>query len=131
MQQIAVTALTVAPIANNSLKTQKIKTVLAVGGSVTSFYLARHLEKAGLKVCIVESDPERAADLEATLENVSVLCADGTDTAFLDEYKLENVIEFIKKCESLNREAFLNIPIFATKTWLLTNWGNTINKLFT
>ncbi len=73
------------------LQTKKIKSVLVVGGSLTSFYLARHLEKAGLKVCIVESDPERAADLESTLENITVLCADGTDTSFLEEYKLENV----------------------------------------
>lgn len=73
------------------LQAKKIKTVLVVGGSVTSFYLSKHLEKAGLKVCIVEADPERAAELEASLENVSVLCADGTDNAFLEEYRLENV----------------------------------------
>lgn len=73
------------------LQAKKIKSVLIVGGSVTSFYLSKHLEKAGLKVCIVEADPERAADLEASLENVSVLCADGTDNAFLEEYRLENV----------------------------------------
>lgn len=73
------------------IQKKKIKSVLIIGGSRTSFYLARHLLKVGIKVCIVEHDRERAAELEATLDGATVICADGTDTEFLDEYRLENV----------------------------------------
>ena len=70
---------------------KKIKTVLIIGGSRTSYYLARHLSKVGIKVCLVENDAVRASELEALLDGVTVICADGTDTEFLEEYHLENV----------------------------------------
>lgn len=73
------------------IQKKKIKSVLIIGGSRTSFYLARHLLKVGIKVCIVEHDSERAAELETALDGATVICADGTDTEFLDEYRLENV----------------------------------------
>lgn len=73
------------------MQKKKIKNVLVIGGSRTSYYLTRHLSQVGIKVCLVESDPERAAELETAFSDVTVLCADGTDTEFLDEYRLENV----------------------------------------
>ena len=45
------------------IKKKKIKNVLVIGGSRTSYYLVRHLLQVGIKVCLVESDPERAAEL--------------------------------------------------------------------
>ncbi len=72
------------------MQKKKIKTVLIIGGSRTSYYLARHLLQVGIKVCVVENDPERAAEFEAAFSDVTVLCADGTDTEFLEEFHLEN-----------------------------------------
>lgn len=73
------------------MQKKKIKSVLIIGGSRTSYYLAKHLLYVGINVCIVESDHDRAAELEANLKGATVLCGDGTDTEFLDEYRLENV----------------------------------------
>lgn len=70
---------------------KKIKSVLIIGGSRTSYYLAKHLAKVGIKVCLVENDASRAAELEANLSGVTVICGDGTDTEFLEEYHLEHV----------------------------------------
>ena len=70
---------------------KKIKSVLIIGGSRTSYYLAKHLAKVGIKVCLVENDAARAAELEANLSGVTVICGDGTDTEFLEEYHLEHV----------------------------------------
>ncbi len=68
------------------LQKKKIKTVLLIGGSRTSFYLAKMLVKMGVKVRLIEADKNRAAELEALLDGVSVIWGDGSDTALLDEY---------------------------------------------
>ncbi len=73
------------------LRKKKIKSILMIGGSRTSYYLAKYLLHAGKKVRIIESDPARAAELEAHLDGASVVCADGTDTDVLDECGLENI----------------------------------------
>lgn len=67
------------------LQTKKIKTVLVVGGSRTSFYLAKALLKDGKFVKLIELKDEKAAELEAQLDGASVICGDGTDTALLTE----------------------------------------------
>ncbi len=68
---------------------KKIRSVLIIGGSRTSFYLARHLLNTGIKVKIIESNATRAAELEATLKGVTVICGDGTDSDLLGEEGLK------------------------------------------
>ena len=64
---------------------KKIRSVLIIGGSRTSYYLARHLLKSGLKVKIIENNATRAAKLEAELEGATIICGDGTDSELLKE----------------------------------------------
>ena len=67
------------------LQKKKIKSVLVVGGSRTSYYLVKTLLKAGKFVKLIEINQENATKLEAALDGASVICGDGTDTALLTE----------------------------------------------
>lgn len=68
---------------------KKIRTVLIIGGSRTSYYLARHLLKAGVKVKIIENNHERARNLEEGLKGATIIYGDGTDSETLIEEGLE------------------------------------------
>ena len=67
------------------IKRKKVKSVLIIGGSRTSYYLALYLLKLGKKVKIIESDFNRASELEGLLDGADIVCADGTDTDILLE----------------------------------------------
>lgn len=69
---------------------KKIKSVMVVGGSKTSFYLYQRLANSGINVKLIESDPQRAIQLESQLNGVTVICGDGTDTDVLYEEGLKN-----------------------------------------
>lgn len=73
------------------LQKKKIKSALLVGGSRTSFYLAKVLLKHGKFVKLIEVNEERAIQLESALDGVSVICGDGTDTDLLTE---EGIMDF-------------------------------------
>ncbi len=72
------------------MQKKKIKSALVVGGSRTSYYLCQRLKSAGIKVKLIENDPQRAAQLEAELDGITVICGDGTDTDVLTDEGLEN-----------------------------------------
>ncbi len=67
---------------------KKIKSVLIVGGSRTAFYLAKRLSHAGIDVKLIEQDLDRAQRLEEALDNVTVICADGTDHELLSAERI-------------------------------------------
>lgn len=69
---------------------KKIKSVLIVGGSRTAFYLAKRLTSAGIDVKLIEQNPENAARLEELLDNVTVICGDGTDHELLSEERISD-----------------------------------------
>ncbi len=71
------------------LSKKKIRSVLIIGGSRTSFYLARHLLKAGIKVKIIENNEPRAKALEESLKGATIICGDGTDSETLIDEGLE------------------------------------------
>ena len=73
------------------LRKKKIKSILIIGGSRISYYLAKYLLNAGKKVRIIEADPQRATELESALDKASIICADGSDTDILDECGLESI----------------------------------------
>lgn len=56
-----------------------------VGGGVTGEMVARSLAEEGTDVLIIESNRERAEQLSAKLDGVTVLHGDGTDTRLLQE----------------------------------------------
>lgn len=55
------------------------------GGGLTGEMVARAMAGGGAEVLIIESSRERAEQLSATLDNVTVLHGDGTDTRLLEE----------------------------------------------
>lgn len=68
---------------------KKIRSVLIIGGSRTSYYLARHLLKAGIDVKIIENNMDRARTLEEGLKGATIICGDGTDSETLLDEGLE------------------------------------------
>lgn len=82
--------------ANSFLKkvdviSSKVKSVMIVGGGLTSYYLAKKLSAQGLSVKIIEKDKNVCLDLVSRLDKVSVVCGDGTDKAVLEEEGLKKV----------------------------------------
>lgn len=69
----------------------KVKSVMIVGGGLTSYYLAKKLSNQGLSVKIIEKDKEKCLKLVSMLNKVSVVCGDGTDKAVLEEEGLKDV----------------------------------------
>lgn len=65
-----------------------IHSVLIVGGSHISFYLAKLLEGSGKEITILEVDPERAEELSDKLPFVRILNGDGSDQDFLEEARI-------------------------------------------
>ena len=74
---------------------KKIKTVMISGGSRIAYYLARSLDKAGVQVKIIESNPQRAQLLSEELPHALIVHGDSTDHELLVEEGLENVDAFI------------------------------------
>ena len=75
--------------------TQKIHTVLIVGGSRLSYYLTKLLLKIGMTVKIIEIDPKRCAHLAEMLPEAVVIQGDGTDTELLESENIEDTDAFI------------------------------------
>jgi trk system potassium uptake protein TrkA len=66
-------------------KKNKVERVLIIGAGRIGKYLAMLLEKAGMKVKIIEKDKVRCQRAADTLQKSMVLCADGTDMEVLKE----------------------------------------------
>ncbi|MFR5854372.1 MAG: TrkA C-terminal domain-containing protein [Lachnospiraceae bacterium] len=60
------------------METQKIRSVMLIGGSRTAVYLARMLADAGIHVKLLETKPDRCDELSADLPKTEVINADGT-----------------------------------------------------
>ncbi len=73
----------------------KTKNVLIIGGSKTSFYLAKELEQMGVNVKIIEQRLERCRELSENLNNTLVLHGDGTDISLLKTEKVEGMDAFV------------------------------------
>jgi trk system potassium uptake protein TrkA len=62
----------------------KIRTAAVIGGGSVGFMLCQKLEQAGIKVKLIEKDPERCRYLADNLKKCLVLQADGTDLELLE-----------------------------------------------
>lgn len=65
---------------------KQTRNCIVIGGNRIAFYLAKELDKNGVRVKIIEKDPAECVKLCETLHNVEIIEGDGTDhDLLLDE----------------------------------------------
>lgn len=69
----------------------KVKTVMIIGGSKISYYLAKQLIHKGIKVKIIEKDKQRCGHLCNLLPEVDIVHGEGSDQTLLIEEGIEKV----------------------------------------
>ncbi|HOR21770.1 MAG: Trk system potassium transporter TrkA [Ruminococcus sp.] len=67
---------------------KRVKSAVLIGGGRVAYHLAQQLIEMGIKVKIIEVDPERCEELSDRLNKVSICCADGTDHDVLREERV-------------------------------------------
>ena len=72
-----------------------VRNVTILGGSRIAVYLTLLLENTGVDVTVIEKDPDRARYLSEILREADIVCADGTDTAALQETGLARADGFV------------------------------------
>lgn len=90
--RIFVTATTkelTSMLKNTGVITHKVKRVMICGGGKVGFYLAQQLSKSGIDVHLIEIDYNRCVDLANRLPEVSVICGDASNQAFLESEGIE------------------------------------------
>lgn len=78
-----------------NLSTTRAHSVMIVGGSRLSFYLASALEKDGVDVKIIERDKDRAEELSKLLPHSVVLVGDSSNHELLQEEGLDKTDAFV------------------------------------
>ena len=73
----------------------KIKTVMIVGGGKIAYYLCNQISAQGMKVKIIEIDPEQCSQLTDLLPRAMVINADGSDQEVLNEEGIGEVDAFV------------------------------------
>ena len=74
---------------------ERIREITVLGGSKIATYLTWAVEKVGMKVRIVEQDPEQCLSLADKLPNSLIIQGDGTDSATIEEEHLLSTDAFI------------------------------------
>ena len=67
---------------------KRVKSAVLIGGGRVAYHLAQQLIEMGIKVKIIEVDPQRSEELSDRLNKVSICCADGTDHDVLREERV-------------------------------------------
>lgn len=71
--------------------TQKIRSVIIIGGSRIAYYLSVMLIKLGIRVQIIELDKTRCIELKSVLKNsVEIINGDGAEQEVLREARFQN-----------------------------------------
>ena len=70
--------------------TNRMKSALLIGGGHISYYLAKNLAGMGVRLRLIEINPDKCARLSDQLDDAMIINADGTDQETLDS---ENVGE--------------------------------------
>lgn len=74
---------------------KKITDAIIIGGSKTSYYLAKQLTDMGIQIKLIEINKEKCNELSEALDKVLVINGDGTDENLLLREGLENTDAFI------------------------------------
>ncbi|NLI60486.1 MAG: Trk system potassium transporter TrkA [Clostridiales bacterium] len=72
-----------------------IKRVMILGGGNISYYLAKQLIQAHIRVTVVEQSRDRCKYLSEKLENALIINGDGTDINLLEEENVESMDAFV------------------------------------
>lgn len=64
--------------------TQRMKSALLIGGGHISYYLAKIIAGMGVRLRMIEIKEDKCSRLSEQLDNVMIICADGTDQEVLD-----------------------------------------------
>ena len=80
---------------NMGAKRKQTRKVMILGGSRTSYYLAKRLITAGVDVKIIDKDRPTCEALCELLPQASIICGDGTQQELLLEEGLESMDAFV------------------------------------
>lgn len=72
-----------------------VKDVMILGGGRISYYLAKMVEKMGIRVVMFEINPEKAKTLSEQLPHADIIEGDGTDQDLLEQENLAGMDAFI------------------------------------
>lgn len=75
--------------------TKPVRHVMIMGGGKISYYLAKIIVPMGIKVTMIEKDPDKAASLSESLPHVNLLCGDATDQELLEQEGIHQVDAFV------------------------------------
>ena len=75
--------------------TNKVKTVMIVGGGRIAHYLTRQLLAIGMRVKIIENKLEKCRELAETFTKATIIYGDGTDSDLLEEEGIRDVDAFV------------------------------------
>ena len=76
---------------NLGIITRPVRKVMICGGGRVSYYLARLLEKDGIRVHLIDRDRDRCVQLAGLLKNTAVICGDCSNQSLLDEQGIDEV----------------------------------------
>ncbi|MBS7368930.1 MAG: NAD-binding protein, partial [Oscillospiraceae bacterium] len=76
-------------------KLNSAKDVMIVGGGSIAVYLCAILVKSGINVTLIDKDPQRCEELESMLDDVRIICGDGSDQETLLEEGLAEADGFV------------------------------------
>ena len=76
---------------NLGVITRPVRRVIICGGGRVSFYLARLLEKRGIKVQLIDRDRERCVQLAGLLKKTSVVCGDCSSQTLLESQGIDQM----------------------------------------
>ncbi len=77
-----------AMLKNLGVITRRARRVVLCGGGRVSYYLASLLEKDGVSIQLIDSDPRRCRELAELLPDTDVILGDATDQELLESYGL-------------------------------------------
>ena len=89
--------------------TTTAKDVILVGGGRTAIYLTKQLLDMGIKVKIIENDPQVCEDISEMLPKVMVIQGDPTDKELLLEEGLEEIGAFISNTKIDEENVMLSL----------------------
>lgn len=117
------------------IDTHSVKSLMIVGGSKTSYYLAKSLSETGVDVKLIEIDKDRSTDLSIRLPKVLVINGDGADESVLLEEGISDVESFVPITGLDEENIILSLfaKSFGTKKIITkinrNSFGSIINRL--